>query len=351
MIEENTHTFNVQSILENLTRTLLYEGYALFPYHRSAVKNQKPIPFGVVFPEDYNTHNVHAHSQMQAECIVIGNDDLQLTISIRFLHLKRIELFARQTEHETGEEVFIATNDLTINNRSYQAGWQTVEHNITTGNILIADLIKNKKTIPLDFEKIYDSIYLYEESGKVAAQQSSSISGIKGEIMNEAARVETSGDAFRVRVSIANTTPLENAEAVIRDEVLSASFLSTHIILQAANGEFISQQNPAEEWRTVIESCKNINTWPILIDESNTTMLSSPIILYDHPQINPQSSGDLFDSTEIEEALLLHVSMLSDDEKRKIGQSDEKLQVMLNKVSQVTPEELISFHSGLKDNN
>jgi hypothetical protein len=28
---------------------------------------------------------------------------------------------------------------------------------------------------------------------------------------------------------------------------------------------------------------------------------------------------------------------------------DEKLQAMLQKVSQITPEELINFHSGLKD--
>ena len=86
-----------------------------------------------------------------------------------------------------------------------------------------------------------------------------------------------------------------------------------------------------------------------MIDEGNTTLLSSPIILYDHPQINPQSPGDLFDSTEIEEALLLHVAVLSDEEKKRIGESDEKLQAMLTKVGQVTPEELINFHSGLKD--
>ena len=71
--------------------------------------------------------------------------------------------------------------------------------------------------------------------------------------------------------------------------------------------------------------------------------------MYDYPQINPQSQGDLFDSTEIEEALLLHVNLLSDEEKKRIGQSDEKLQAMLQKVSEITPEELIKFHSGLKN--
>ena len=34
-------------------------------------------------------------------------------------------------------------------------------------------------------------------------------------------------------------------------------------------------------------------------------MLSAPIILYDYPQIAPESPGDLFDLTEIDELLTL----------------------------------------------
>ena len=44
-------------------------------------------------------------------------------------------------------------------------------------------------------------------------------------------------------------------------------------------------------------------------------MLGAAIMLPDHPQIAPESRGSLFDSTEIEEALLLHVLALSDDER------------------------------------
>ena len=37
------------------------------------------------------------------------------------------------------------------------------------------------------------------------------------------------------------------------------------------------------------------------------TMLSSPIILYDYPQIAPESPGSLFDGTEIDEILSLRI--------------------------------------------
>ena len=67
MNHENDHTLNKETNVEDLTRTLLYEGYALYPYHRSAVKNQKPVPFGVVFPQQYNMYNEHAHSGMQTQ--------------------------------------------------------------------------------------------------------------------------------------------------------------------------------------------------------------------------------------------------------------------------------------------
>jgi hypothetical protein len=349
MNPENADILNAESILENITRTLLYEGYALYPYHRSAIKNQKPIPFGVVFPQHYNMYNEHAHSKMQTQCIVAGSDDLSIKISVRFLHLKRTELFEHKVLPETGEIDFIPVYNLNIDDKSYQAGWQTIERTITAGDLEISQLIKNKKIIPIQFNKLYEREYVFDESNMVAAKQIRGVSVIKGTLVVEAEAVENMQNAFRVTVTVINATPVENARQATRDEVLSQSFLSTHTILQTMTGAFISHQNPGEKWEEAISGCRNTNTWPILVDESDTTLLSSPIILYDYPRIHPQSSGDLFDGTEIEEALLLHVSVLSDDEKQRIAQSDEKLQAMLSKVSRVTPEELINFHSGLKN--
>jgi hypothetical protein len=342
MTHDNAGTLNTNAILENITHTLLYEGYSLYPYHRSAIKNQKPVPFGVVFPQNYNTCNKHAHYRMQTQCIVTGSDDPLIHINVRFLHLKKTELF-----EDIPEEDFVPINNVHAKSSSYQAGWQTIERSISTGDLQISQLIKNKKVIPVEFGEMHDSEYVYDESTAVAAKQISSLREIKGAVIIEATPAGRQ-NTFRITVTVINTTPVENAEQVARDEVLSQSFLSTHIILQAADASFISHQNPGEKWEALIAGCENINTWPILIGESNTILLSSPIILYDYPQINPKSSGDLFDSTEIEEALLLHVALLSDDEKQRIAQGDEKLQAMLDKVSQVTPEELINFHSGLK---
>jgi hypothetical protein len=66
---------------------------------------------------------------------------------------------------------------------------------------------------------------------------------------------------------------------------------------------------PLDRFAESVADCKNIGTWPVLVGEEGQcdTMLSSPIILYDYPKIAPESAGDLFDGTEIDEILSLRI--------------------------------------------
>jgi hypothetical protein len=294
-----------QSIIAEIASTLLYEGYSLFPYHRSAIKNQKPIPFGVVYPSLYHVNNTLFAACMQAECIVLGPADLSIEPVINFLHL-------------------VKPNG---------SGWQTVERKIKIKACLVSALIDCPETIPFHFAGIETT--------------NSTMLPVQGYASIKADKLENNNNAFRISVSIINTSVLANEKGLSRDEALLQSFLSTHIILTAEKGTFISAQNPPEDFREAAEHCENIGTWPILIDEENTTMLCSPIIVYDHPKIHPKSKGDLFDSTEIEEALILHFATMSDEEKNNIAAGDEKLRAMLDKVNRMTADEVIGLHGGM----
>lgn len=341
---ENGSIHNTDFILENLTRTLLYEGYALYPYYRSAVKNQKPIPFGVVYPQQYNQYNKYANSFMQTECVVVGND-VRVNINMRFLHLIEIKVFRNETgiDDEKNFEQYYSFN---VNERFYQCGWQTIERKINIdGNV--EDLYNEEKIIPFEFDESNKEELIYDEE-KIVGKKQTSIQSIMGTVVIKAEKLQAAENVYMLSVRINNITDVEDATIITRDDVLRQSFLSTHTILQSTNAKFISHQDVPAEWKEFIKQCNNINTYPILIDENDTALLSSPIILYDHPQINPQSSGDLFDSTEIEEALLLHVNMLTDDEKHRIAQTDEKLKAMLDKVSSLTPKDLMNYHSYIK---
>ena len=62
-------------------------------------------------------------------------------------------------------------------------------------------------------------------------------------------------------------------------------------------------------------------------------MLGAAIVLPDHPQIAPESRGNLFDTTEIEEALLLHVQALSDAEREEIAEQDPAVREMIERAA------------------
>jgi hypothetical protein len=77
-------------------------------------------------------------------------------------------------------------------------------------------------------------------------------------------------------------------------------------------------------------------------------MLSSPIILYDHPTIAPESPGDLFDSTEIDEILTLRTMALTEDEKREARATDERAAAIIDRVDTMPGELLERLHGAVR---
>ena len=49
-----------------------------------------------------------------------------------------------------------------------------------------------------------------------------------------------------------------------------------------------------EHFRETVSGCKNVGNFPVLIGDhgKRDRMLCSPIVLYDYPQIAPESAGD-----------------------------------------------------------
>ena len=61
-----------------------------------------------------------------------------------------------------------------------------------------------------------------------------------------------------------------------------------------------------------------------LASRAVSAVLGSPIILYDYPEIAGESTGSLFDATEIDEILMLRVLTMTDAEKgRSAGYRSE----------------------------
>ncbi len=83
-------------------------------------------------------------------------------------------------------------------------------------------------------------------------------------------------------------------------------------------------------------------------ERDSDTMLASPIILYDNPQIAPESPGDLFDGTEIDEILTLRILAMTDAEKQEMAAADSHARALLERVEALTPAQFGRLHGALR---
>lgn len=89
--------------LETLVRTVLYEGYALYPYRPSALKNQRRLPFGAIVPRAWAERTLEA-DRLRIE-VVAREIETPVDVSVRFLVLGR---GGGATEHAAGIGRYVA---------------------------------------------------------------------------------------------------------------------------------------------------------------------------------------------------------------------------------------------------
>jgi hypothetical protein len=159
-------------------------------------------------------------------------------------------------------------------------------------------------------------------------------------------------DLFKLQVLVKNLTPLEEDLAETdRNSALMRSLVSAHSVLAVVDGQFVSLLEPPESLKNLASSCENIGAWPVLVgaEGERDTMLASPIILYDYPQIAPESPGDLFDGTEIDEILALRIMTMTDDEKREMRSTDDRARQILDRTESLPIEHFAKLHGTLRD--
>jgi hypothetical protein len=132
--------------------------------------------------------------------------------------------------------------------------------------------------------------------------------------------------------------------------LLPNSFLSTHLVVGVEGGAFVSLLDPPPDAQAFASACSNSRLWPILVGEpgARDTLLCSPIILYDYPQVAPESPGDLFDATEIDEILALRILTLTDAEKGEMRASDERARAILERTESLSPEHWSRLHGAVR---
>jgi hypothetical protein len=273
----------MDAALERLVSSLLYEGYALYPYTPEATKNATPTPFGIVYPRAYAAECEGAHDHARMECLAVVDPEAarpRLTATLRWLA-------------PSGD------------------GHRAQEQRAQLGPLAIG-----------------------ADPGS-----------------GERATTEIPGGRLTLRCEPADARGHVHVRACVHNEVsapagldragaLARSLISIQLVVEIAGGHFVS---PLEA------GLASVNIWPVLAGAADEAVLGAGIVLPDHPQLAPGSHGNLFDNTEIEEALVLHVHSLTDAEREAALAGDRAVGDMLERALALGPEEIMGLHSGLTD--
>jgi hypothetical protein len=292
--------------VEKIAAAILYEGYILYPYRPTAIKNRQRWNFGTLYPRVYaQAQRPEEPYRLVAECLVAADAEATLDVRLRFLQLMRQPDAPALAWDEAVE--------------------RTSEHT----NLLLTDLIASplSLTLPMDGDLLID--------------------------LSIAVHMLQNG-AARLRLEVQNASHLLNGAIATRDEALPLSFVSAHLLLGVAHGQFVSLLDPGETYRESAAACSNQGVFPVLAGEEpeRSIMLCSPIILYDYPKIAPESEGDFFDGTEMDEMLTLRVLTLTDAEKQEMLNGDPRARRILERTEALTSDAMLKAHGvirGLRD--
>lgn len=271
-----------------IARAVLYEGYVLYPYRTTSLKNSKPSMIGTLYPARMEAvQQGHERSSLRMECLVLADGEARISARLRFLQLTSAQVF-ESLEREVVVEATIRE---------------------------VSEGIRRK--------------FAFEEGVR-----------LQGELEVKAEWLASG--AVRLTLGARNLTPASDP---------LGAFHSAHVVAAVDQGRFVSMTDPPANHAEDVSGCSNLGVWPILVGdpEAAATMLGSPIILSDYPQIAPESPGDLHDSSEIDEILTLRILTMTEEEKASARASGERARDILDRTEALTRENLAQLHGAFRE--
>ncbi len=324
---------------------ILYEGYLLYPYRQTAQKNQARFQFGVLMPPAYGAVDDCELSASQTECLLECPDAAQVRVLVRFLQIRHRTVQAL-TPPGTGELRDVST--LAVDATEYTT-WDEATEREQWAAVTVADLLTQDRNVEFHVGAGEASEDLIDSMGQRAGRLVYRWNGISGVIRLSAQRVAGPFAALRLRVRVENDTipetPLRN-----RHDGLQHAMIGAHALVWVPGGKFLSMTEPPEWAAAEVAACVNVGTWPVLAGprDCHDLLLSSPVILYDHPEIAAESPGELFDATEIDEILTLRTLALTDAEKQQARATDPRAAQIMDRLDDMPPEMLERMHGAIR---
>jgi hypothetical protein len=343
---------------------ILYEGYLLYPYRRSSAKNRVRWQFGVLAPRAWAQARGLAEGGVagsaeswwqQAECLLEAAEDATVSCRVRFLQLQR-----KSVEEHLPDGSYRGADALEAGGRLELAFDEAVPRESDAG-ATVAELLAGERRLTLrvpageDVEPLgTDSGDAGREGGRVVRRRwpltaTVAMSAVRCTVPEAAEGRQAAPRLVRLRLRVENTGG-GIGEDEPREEALRGSLIATHALLGVRGGSFVSLLEPPRWAEQAARACSNVHVFPVLAGEhgSRDVMLASPILLYDYPQVAPESPGDLHDSAEIDEILSLRTLTLTDAEKREARATDPRAAAILDRVDVMPPEVMSRLHGAVR---
>jgi hypothetical protein len=304
--------------IEKIADAVLYEGYILYPYRPSAIKNQQRWNFGTLYPREFVEQQKPVENfSFHTEVLVEGAAEWSIDLCFRFLQI------VPAGDDAGWDEGFARSRTL--------EGFKLEE--LCNGLELTLDLSTPSKG---EWDRVPGQFHARAEKSIVA-----------GLVMRAA---EVQEGLYRVGITLANESHVLAEDQALRRMAQANAFTSAHLLLQINDGQFVSLLDPQPEFVEAVAACRNTGVFPVLAGEDGdrSRMLCSPIILYDYPQVAPESMGNFFDGTEMDEMLALRVMTLTDEEKAEMRRSDPHARAILERTETVPNEQMLKVHGAVR---
>ncbi|OUC95497.1 hypothetical protein CA983_33320, partial [Streptomyces swartbergensis] len=324
---------------------VLYEGYLLYPYRRSSAKNRVRWQFGVLFPRDW----VEADGPVvpgvsgsadswyqQTECLLRIRQPGSASVRVRIRHLQ----MQRKQMEETRDGRQHAVESLRTPDGTTHLTFAEAVPRECEVEVPLDELLQGGRTVPVVAPAGVD-VEPLPGAGRVVRHRDE----VRADTTVIAERL--SDDLCRLRVRTTNTGPAPDRRTA-RDEALRRALIATHTLIGGDGVEFVSLTDPPTDLRSLARSCRNEFTFPVLGGGDGHVLLSAPIILPDHPQVAPESPGDLHDAAEIDEILTLRTMLLTDEEKREARATDPRAAAILDRVDTMPQEVFERLHGAVR---
>ena len=310
---------------------VLFEGYLLYPYRASAQKNRLRWQFGVLTPQGFPDEP----DRSRTEVLLERRPGAALHVRLRFLHLRT------RTVHDPGGRPVDELGEGDDRRFPWDEG------------------------VPREV----DAVFLVDEPGSAPGRERTVAFDVAGEhdvervagghverrclpltgrIVVSAAPLPGPYDVLRLRIDVVNDSTCPAGAA--RETALRTSLITAHTLLAVSAGGFLSATDPPEWALPATRELDNRHTWPVLAGPPERTdlLLSSPIILADHPQLAPESPTNLFDGTEIDEILSLRTLVLTDEEKAEARATDPRAAAVVDAVDAMPPQIWERLHGAIR---